>query len=835
MADTKVVTKSLAGIEDLLHGVDSVMQSRAGVAVAVNSVRVPVSLSSLDKLANFNPATSSYAAVVTPENTTMYNYSETDTSGESSVFGGSWLPEVLGNTQDDALIKVKQPFTDSVARNQHDKNSEAISIKDFGAKFDGVTDDTVALKKAFASGKTVIFPVPLNGEFSVISDTLLLADNTVIIGAGRDTVVVKCSSLMDSVKDSIATANYKNLVLTPNKNVHLRDFCIDNNGFNRPSNLNGFGITLNATDSSLVRVCSKNGPSWNFFITSGNPFTDVAQTGSNLAMSQRIYMNDVLSIDPIVGDGCIIQGTDGLVVDGYTSLFTSAISGKKRQDAGFQIIEGSRNIQVNDVTAVHTGHITTALSVSMHINRAYISNVNVTNLTGIGVSTLCGLFNDVTNIPVTDPSWLTGSYNFTNLSLIAPTPDTGSTAMQARVLDIQNTPNVRASKLFLKLTNNNNDATSQTANLLNIANSQNITVNGIEAIGIPDVVGTLPVSRVRGWITVNDAACNNIVITDIVLDNIGYFNRIVNASAGIVSKVSGLVVKRTTTDAEVKEALVIGSNVTEVDRISLPAGISMGRFSDQFIAVASDNLTVRAQTPKEVIGGIHVRSLTTAGTQIQPCLMLERGFLSATGNLGKGSIAFWNSTALNGSFGVASYNSDTNTYSGIHNTTYDPTNATPKGFQPVVNGDTNLGRASFAWLNGYFTNAPQTVSDARLKKPVRSVTEAEVAAGLEIAASIGFWEWKDDRGDREHAGQTVQAIMAILEGQGLEPFNYAFITYEKWDDKFETHYEYNEESEVIEGSEYQVQTQVAGDIYGLKVQELAMFLIKCLSVKLLAK
>lgn len=739
-------------------------------------------------------------------------------------------------TIDDSRVSGKRTGSLFIYRTQADRNADSVSVKDFGVKMDKLTDDTAALRVAFASGMHVHFPTPVNGEFCLINDTLLLADNTMITGAGRDIPVIKCAATMDSAKNAIVTSNFYNGVMTTNKNVHLRDFCIDGNGFARPNGQNGFGIIINAEHSSLIGVCSKNSPSWNFFITSGNPFVDVAHTGSNLAMSKHIYMSDIVSIDPVVGDGTIIQGTSDLVLEGYTSIFSSALTGKKRQDAGFQIIEGCRNIDVSDVHAEHTGHITTALSISMHINRSFISNIRVNGLTGVGVSTLCGIWNDTTNLAITDPTWMTGGYELKNLSLIAPTPDTASNAMQARVLDVQFTPNVRAENLYLKLTNGNNAVTSQTANLLNIATSQNITVNGITAVGIPDVTETLAVSRVRGWITVNDASCTNIAISDIYLDNIGYFNRVINASLGVINKVSGLTVKRATTDGETKEAMVITSTSVEIDRISLPAsGISMGRFSDLNQAMSSDNLSVHSLKPKVVMGGLHVRSLTNAGTQVQPCLLLERGFLSASGNLGKGSIAFWNSNATLGSMGVASYNSDTNTYTGIHNTTYDPGSTTAKGFQPVATGDTSLGRASFAWLNGYFTNAPQTVSDARLKKPVRSVTETEVAAGLEIAASIGFWEWNDDRGDREHAGQTVQEIISIMESHGLVPFNYAFITYEKWDDRFETHYLYDEVTgEQIEGSEHEVQVQTAGDIYGLKGQELALYLIKCISAKLLS-
>lgn len=48
----------------------------------------------------------------------------------------------------DALVTVKQPLTGSVAQTQHNKNSEIVSVKDFGAKGDGTTDDSAAFSLA---------------------------------------------------------------------------------------------------------------------------------------------------------------------------------------------------------------------------------------------------------------------------------------------------------------------------------------------------------------------------------------------------------------------------------------------------------------------------------------------------------------------------------------------------------------------------------------------------------------------------------------------------------------------------------------------------------------
>ncbi|PHM51540.1 phage tailspike protein [Xenorhabdus sp. KK7.4] len=58
-----------------------------------------------------------------------------------------------GDGEGDALIAVKQPYPNSVARTQHDKNAEIISPLDFGAIGDGINDDTEALISAINSIK----------------------------------------------------------------------------------------------------------------------------------------------------------------------------------------------------------------------------------------------------------------------------------------------------------------------------------------------------------------------------------------------------------------------------------------------------------------------------------------------------------------------------------------------------------------------------------------------------------------------------------------------------------------------------------------------------------
>lgn len=74
----------------------------------------------------------------------------------------------------DALLAVMQPFTGAVVRTQHSKNADSVSVKDFGAYGDGVTDDTFAFRSAAAyldSTPSAALLIP-PGAY-VISDTVI--------------------------------------------------------------------------------------------------------------------------------------------------------------------------------------------------------------------------------------------------------------------------------------------------------------------------------------------------------------------------------------------------------------------------------------------------------------------------------------------------------------------------------------------------------------------------------------------------------------------------------------------------------------------------------------
>ena len=98
--------------------------------------------------------------------------------------------------------------TGAAARTSHDKFSDLISVKDFGAVGDGLTDDTNAIINALAASDSVFLP---EGEY-LTTATIRLTTRQSLLGAGQKSVIkanADTFNVIEVVEDYVTLSNFR--------------------------------------------------------------------------------------------------------------------------------------------------------------------------------------------------------------------------------------------------------------------------------------------------------------------------------------------------------------------------------------------------------------------------------------------------------------------------------------------------------------------------------------------------------------------------------------------------------------------------------------------------
>lgn len=185
------------------------------------------------------------------------------------------LADAFNVTLGDAMVAVKQPFAGGYARTQHDRNTDAINVRDFGAIGDGVghplseryatlaqaqavypfvtsltqTIDYAAIQAAlnavFSRGGGDVFIPPATSDLGYItSDTIVVPDKVNVYGAGYMSAISAASSSL------AAGSNVVSLDTGPYSTGRFLQYIriIGN------AKCNGLGTTIEQTDTTLRYV-----------------------------------------------------------------------------------------------------------------------------------------------------------------------------------------------------------------------------------------------------------------------------------------------------------------------------------------------------------------------------------------------------------------------------------------------------------------------------------------------------------------------------------------------------------------------------------------------------
>jgi hypothetical protein len=158
--------------------------------------------------------------------------------------------------------------------------------------------------------------------------------------------------------------------------------------------------------------------------------------------------------------------------------------------------------------------------------------------------------------------------------------------------------------------------------------------------------------------------------------------------------------------------------------------------------------------------------------------------------------------------------------------------------RPGADNSLSLGTASFRWSQLFAGTSTINTSDERDKVWRGPLNDDEKAAARAVMGELGFFQWSDaveEKGEdaRLHFGVRAQRVWAIMAEHGLvDPIDrdgrpgktpYAFLCFDEWDDFYEDVPVKGEDGEE-EVTERRL-TQPAGHRYGLRLDQLSLFLI----------
>lgn len=145
-----------------------------------------------------------------------------------------------------ALIGFQNAGTGSVARTAQDKLRESISVKDFGAKGDGATDDTATIQAAInslTSGGALYFP-PGNYKITATLNAPAGVNNVTLYGAGNASKI-------------FSTTNYISLILISQVSgwVVEKLYLLGPGNGRQIANQYGSGVIFDRSTACQVRFC----------------------------------------------------------------------------------------------------------------------------------------------------------------------------------------------------------------------------------------------------------------------------------------------------------------------------------------------------------------------------------------------------------------------------------------------------------------------------------------------------------------------------------------------------------------------------------------------------
>ncbi|PAE07439.1 hypothetical protein CHI12_11050 [Terribacillus saccharophilus] len=274
-----------------------------------------------------------------------------------------------------ALQKDSKQYTNLVERFEDIETlvetNTKYNVRDYGAKGDGVTNDTKAFKDAIGTGKrTVLVPA---GTYVV--DEVKLPDNTYFIGEGIGLTVIISSTTASVNNTVVSNADWKN----GNTNVLIKGMTVDWNKKGArldapyPGRPEGCAVALvGARDSYIREVFAKDGKIHSFEVT--------APRGSeNTVRAKRIWISNCIATGG-GDDNFTTHYCDHVYIENCYSFDPMGTFGNTSNTNCFEIDDGSVNVHITNCLAV--GGVR-GYEIKAHASAPAGMNSSLTNCTAI--------------------------------------------------------------------------------------------------------------------------------------------------------------------------------------------------------------------------------------------------------------------------------------------------------------------------------------------------------------------------------------------------------------------------------------------------------------------
>lgn len=231
----------------------------------------------------------------------------------------------------------------------------AVSVTQYGAKGDGITDDGPAIQAALDAHSKVMLPP---GVY-LTNQELKVPSGREFFGAGVEASRIKGGQLLDRGWNVVTNAkNDREYRTAYDENIYLHDFYIDGNHNGRPAGTkewagNASGVFLSTVRHALVeRVWVVGAPLHGFSVDASRLAKETEAPEFMVpGPSQHVVIRDCVSIDPVIDDCFTTHYSSDILIERCTAIRTIPVTSGGGVQNGFEVDEGSWRVTVRDCYA----------------------------------------------------------------------------------------------------------------------------------------------------------------------------------------------------------------------------------------------------------------------------------------------------------------------------------------------------------------------------------------------------------------------------------------------------------------------------------------------------